>query len=212
MEVSQEGRLNGGHALSGAADPEDLSFDKKMDVATPILFHCCAVGAVIPRGRVIQCNDVGAVYNNNNGRLPVADYAFGDSIITNITSSASGGGLADDSFSINYGSIMWRYHYYNNYKIGRPGHEAEKVQREWSVISSNTSKADSNTRAIEEAIDCNCPGAYTKIVNGIATIQNASEQDDIDEMHSKVNFKAGTVVDVTPPSSRIYEDKNLSVD
>ena len=108
MEVSQEGRLNGGHALSGAADPDDLSFDKKMDAATPILFHCCAVGAIIPRGRIIQCNDVGLAAEG--GRLPVADYAFGDSIITNVTSNASGGGIADDSFSVNYGSIMWRYH------------------------------------------------------------------------------------------------------
>jgi len=206
MEVNQDGRLNGGHALSGAADPEDLSFDKKMDVATPLLFHCCAIGAVIPSGRVIQCNDVGAVGKDHGGRLPVADYTFGDAIITSMSSNASGGGIADDSFSINYGSIVWRYHYYNHYMVGRSNHVVEEIQREWSIITSNTKDADKNTKDIAK-IDCGCPGSYTELGTEFNS-KEINDENNIDALHNKVNFKPGKVVNVSAPASNIYSDKD----
>ena len=109
MEVDQESRTGSGGGTSGAADPEDFSFDTKMNAATPVLLQCCATGAIIPRGRIIQCNIVGIE------RLPVSNYAIGDSLITSVSVSGSGGDIPDTSFTINYGSIIWKYYVYNHY-------------------------------------------------------------------------------------------------
>lgn len=136
MEIDQESRTGGGGGFtSGNADPEDITVETKMSIASPVLLQCCALGAVIPRGRLIQFNII------SGARLPVADYSFGDSIISNVSESASGGGLADESVSINFGSIIWRYHCYNHYN---PLKHLMSYFREWSVISARPDKADAS--------------------------------------------------------------------
>lgn len=136
MEIDQDARTGSGGGTSGAADPEDLSFETKMSLSTVVLLQACAVGAVIPRGRLIQCNVV------NQKLLAVSDYAIGDSIISSVSVNASGGDIPSESFSINYGSIIWRYHCYNHY---RPDQHLKTIEREWSLVSSNPKKADPNT-------------------------------------------------------------------
>ena len=151
MEVDQEARTGSGGGTSGSGDPEDLSLDKKMDVATPVLLSCCATGAIIPRGKLMQINDVGK-------RVIVSEYAIGNSIITNVNLSASGSGIPEESLSINYGSITWRYYCYDHFRpdiqvVGGdiPGQPATQkdlengIQRSWSLISSNPNEPDGAT-------------------------------------------------------------------
>lgn len=136
MEVDQDARNSAsGGVTSGAADPEDISVDTKMSIASPILLQCCAAGAVIPRGRLIQCNIVGGK------RVAVSDYAFGDSIISNVSLTASGGAIPDESISINYGSIIWRYHCFNHFN---PTQKLATTNREWSIIRANTTDMSYN--------------------------------------------------------------------
>lgn len=135
MEVDKEARTGSGGGTSGAADPEDFSFDKKMDIATPLLLQCCATGAIIPKARVIQCNIV------NELRLPVSDYALGDSIITSVSLSGSGGAIPDESLTINYGSIIWQYHCYSH---SNPSNQVHVASKQWSLLSSNPTHADPN--------------------------------------------------------------------
>jgi len=134
MEVDQDARTGSGGGSTGSGDPEDLSLDKKMDVATTALLYCCASGAVIPRGKLMQFNDVGS-------RVLVSEYAIGDSMITNISLSASGGGIPDESVSINYGSIIWSYHCYDHFRPYKPVPEGDTF-RAWSLISSRPGYTD----------------------------------------------------------------------
>ena len=146
MEVDQEARSGSGGGTSGTADPEDLSLDKKMDIATPTLLYCCATGVVIPRAKLMQLKD-------SDDRLPVSEYAFGNSIITNVNLNGSGGNIPDESMTLNYGSVSWRYYCYDHYNTsvpvkGRsgtgPGTRGE-FQRSWSLISSNPGDPDTST-------------------------------------------------------------------
>ena len=136
MEIDMEARIGSGGGTSGSADPEDFSFDTKMSLATTVLLQCCALGAVIPRGRLLQCNVVDNMIN------VVSDYAIGDSLISSVTVNASGGEIPSMSFSVNYGSIIWRYHCYNHYF---PSVHLADVPREWSLLSANPQRADPNT-------------------------------------------------------------------
>ncbi len=138
MEIDMEARTGSGGGTSGAADPEDLSVETKMSVASVVLFQACALGAVIPRCRLIQCNVV------NTELYSVSEYSMGDSIISGVSVSGSGGGIPDQSVSINYGSIIWRYHVYNHYM---PSVEVACLEREWSPISANPQKADANAQS-----------------------------------------------------------------
>ena len=101
----------------------------------------CA-GAVIPRGRLIQCNIVGG------RRIAVSDYAFGDSIISNVSISTSGGAIPDESISINYGSIIWRYHCYNHFN---PTEFLATSVREWSIIKADAAKLSQGENAQDNA-------------------------------------------------------------
>lgn len=143
MEVDMEARTGSGGGTSGAADPEDFSLDKKMDWASPVMLACCATGAVIPQGRLFQCNVV------NKDVLPVSDYAFGDAIITSVSLSGSGGAIPDESVTINYGSIIWQYHCY---KHNDPAACVASIHREWSLISANPHEADPNTHTAFGAV------------------------------------------------------------
>lgn len=139
MEVDPDARTGSGGGTSGAADPENFTFAKKMDWASPVLLSCCAVGAIIPRGRVYQCNVV------NENVVPVSDYAFGDAIITAVSLSGSGGEIPSEDLEINYGSIIWRYHCYFH---DNPSVVVDATWKEWSLISSNPTVADFNTKQI----------------------------------------------------------------
>lgn len=141
MEIDQDSRPGSGAGTSGAADPGDFSFDTKMSVASVVLLQACALGAVIPRIKIIQCNVA------NEFMLSVSDYALGDSIISEVSINVSGGDIPSQSFSINYGSVIWRYHCFNHYNNSRL--EAT-VEREWSVLSANPKKADKNARLANE--------------------------------------------------------------
>ena len=145
MEIDQNARIGSGGGTSGAADPQDLECSMKLSTATPVLMQCCAVGAIIPRAKLIQCNVV------NEERLPVSEYGFGDSIISNISLSGSGGGIPDQSLSINYGSIKWKYHYYKHddpSKVVTPA-----IERGWSLITNNPEGADPNTESAMRDIE-----------------------------------------------------------
>ena len=133
MEVDMEARTGSGGGTSGAADPEDLSVDKKMDWASPIMLSCCATGAVIPRGRLFQCNVV------DDDVYPVSDYAFSSSIITSVSLSGSGGAIPDESVTINYGSIIWQYHCYNHQVASQC---LASQHRGWSLISATPNQPD----------------------------------------------------------------------
>ena len=135
MEVDQEAVTGNSRGTSGSGDPEDLSIDKKMDAATTTLLFCCATGVVIPRGKLMQFNDAG-------DRVLVSEYAFGDSVITSVNLSASGGGIPEESLSINYGSVIWQYHCYDHF---RPTNLVATFTRAWSLISSNPGQADPST-------------------------------------------------------------------
>lgn len=139
MEVDMEARTGSGGGTSGAADPEDLSIDKKMDWASPVMLSCCATGAVIPAGRLFQCNVV------NKEIMPVSDYAISDAIITSVSLSGSGGAIPDESVTINYGSIIWQYHCYNHQN---PSENWGVISKGWSLISANPYEADSNAISI----------------------------------------------------------------
>ena len=134
MEVDQEARTSSGGGTSGSGDPEDLSIDKKMDAATTSLLFCCATGVIIPRGKLMNYNDVG-----QGKRKPVSEFAFGDSIITNVNLNGSGSGIPDESLSINYGSIIWKYYCYNHYW---PAKLEQTFQRAWSLISADPGTPD----------------------------------------------------------------------
>jgi len=149
MEVDQEARTGSGGGTSGAADPEDLSLDKKMDWATPTLLWCCATGVVIPRGRLYQCNVV------NEQVLPVSDYSFDNAIITSVSLSGSGGAIPDESITINYGSIIWQYHCYNH---DNPSDFLDATSRGWSLISSHPGQADGNAIEVSGTVSAG-PGA-----------------------------------------------------
>ncbi|MGK0309735.1 MAG: type VI secretion system secreted protein Hcp [Lentimonas sp.] len=166
MEVDQEARTGSGGGTSGAADPEDFSFDKKMDVATPVLLTCCATGAIIPRGRLVQCNIV------NELRVPVSDYAIGDSIITSVSLSGSGGAIPDESLTLAYGSIIWQYYLYSH---SNPSNEIAVSSRQWSLLKSNPTIADPNCQDAL-TIDGRTGGSY-------------------DEHAGSVSFTAGTAYD-----------------
>ena len=135
MEVDQETRTGSGGGTSGSGDPEDLSLDKKMDIATPTLLHCCANGIVIPRAKLIQLKD-------SEDRLLVSEYALGDSIVTNVNLSASGGAIPDESVTINYGSVSWRYYCYDHFNTSEL---VTTLQRSWSLISSKPGDPDQST-------------------------------------------------------------------
>ena len=139
MEVEQEARTGSGGGTSGSGDPEDLSLDKKMDIATPTLLYCCATGITIPRAKLMQLKD-------SDDRLPVSEYAFGDSIITSVNLNASGGSIPDESVTLNYGSVSWRYHLYDHFdtSVVVKGLEGG-FQRSWSLISSNPGDPDAST-------------------------------------------------------------------
>lgn len=139
MEVDMEARSGSGGGTSGAADPEDMSIDKKMDWASPVMLSCCATGAAIPQGRLFQCNVV------NNDVLPVSDYTFSDAIITSVSLSGSGGAIPDESVTINYGSIIWQYHCYDH-KIASTYYDSK--YREWSLISADPNVADAKATAL----------------------------------------------------------------
>ena len=135
MEIDMEARTGSGGGTSGAADPEDLSIDTKMSIASVVLLQACAMGAIIPRGRLIQCNVV------DKNLYPVSEYSLGDSIISSVSLNGSGGGIPDQTFTINYGSIIWKYICYNHYM---PSYKVSDVVREWSPVSANPIKADPN--------------------------------------------------------------------
>lgn len=160
MEVDMEARTGSGGGTSGAADPEDLSIDKKMDWASPVMLSCCAVGAVIPQGRLFQCNVV------NQNVLPVSDYAISDAIITSVSLSGSGGAIPDESVTINYGSIIWQYHCYSHTD---PSHCFGSKSKAWSLISADPHKADTK-----------CLDAFNSVVttNGIAFEDGVANYDD----------------------------------
>jgi type VI protein secretion system component Hcp len=168
MEVDPEARTGSGGGTSGAADPEDFSFDKKMDIASPVLLSCCATGAIIPKGRLIQCNVV------NELRLPVSDYAIGDSIITSVSLSGSGGAIPDESLTISYGSIIWQYTLYSH---SNPSNPVATASRQWSLLSSNPTVADANCQDAL-TIPADLPGNY-------------------DTHAGTVSFTAGTAYDPT---------------
>ena len=139
MEVDMEARTGSGGGTSGAADPEDMSVDKKMDWASPVMLSCCATGAVIPEGRLYQCNVV------NKEVYPVSDYAISDAIITSVSLSGSGGAIPDESVTINYGSIIWHYHCYDHQN---PSATWGDIFREWSLISASPTDADDRAKNI----------------------------------------------------------------
>lgn len=139
MAIDQDARTGGGVGISGAADPQDLECSTKLNAATPVLLQCCAVGVTIPRAKLIQCNVV------NEVRLPVSEYSFGDSIISNVSVSGSGGGIPDLSFSLNYGSIKWRYHYYKHDNPSKALHPP--IERGWSLLTRDQDQADPNAVA-----------------------------------------------------------------
>jgi type VI secretion system secreted protein Hcp len=185
MEIDQEARESAsGGITSGQADPQDISVETKMSIASPVLLQCCAAGAVIPRGRLIQCNVV------NGKRLGVSDYAFGDSVISNVSISASGGAIPDESISINYGSIIWRYHCYNHFN---PIEKLGIGNREWSIIQAKVENLDPRDNAFE-ALE-------------IARVVAEKSDDDghpyssFDRGADGVNFKPGPVFYHDPDSS-----------
>lgn len=160
MEVDPEARTGSGGGTSGAADPEDFSFDKKMDVATPVLLSCCATGAVIPRGRLVQCNIV------NEIRCPVSDYAISDAIITSVSLSGSGGTIPDESMTFAYGSIAWQYTMYSH---SNPSNELMVSSRQWSLLRSNPTVADSNCIDVLSNIDARIGGSYDEVAQNDAS-------------------------------------------
>ena len=179
MEVDQEARTGSGGGTSGAADPEDLSCSKKMSIATPVLLQCCASGAIIPRGKLIQCNIV------NEQRVAVSDYCFGDSIITSVNLSGSGGGIPDESFTLNYGSVIWQYHYY---KHEDPSNRIAGLSRAWSLLTS-AMDADPSTASIQTT---------RPWLNGPLKGEGAGPGSYEDMGPANVKFSKGLVVDVKP--------------
>lgn len=153
MEVDMEARTGSGGGTSGAADPEDLSVDKKMDWASPVMLSACATGAVISQGRLFQCNVV------NEEVLPVSDYAFGDAIITSVSLSGSGGAIPDESVTINYGSITWHYHCYEH---NNPSNWLASMFKSWSLISANPSLPDPNTDTAFQTTDTSSGAPFMK--------------------------------------------------
>lgn len=185
MEIDMDSRKGSGGGTSGAADPEDLSLETKMSIASPVLLQCCALGAIIPRGRLIQCNVVNTDLN------VVSDYSFGDSVISSVNLSGSGGDIPSQSFTINYGSIIWRYHCYNHYHPWF--HEAEVV-REWSILASNPKRADPNTY---DALNI----ANKKVFSTGGIVDSSGQRKKPDQVHyddfggnSRVIFKPGVTV------------------
>lgn len=175
MEIDQESRPGSGGGTSGAADPEDFSFDTKMSVASVVLLQACAMGAVIPRIKLIQCNVV------NDTMLVVSDYALGDSIISSVSIDGSGGDIPSQSFSINYGSIIWRYNCYNHYN---PSQLVATVEREWSVIKADPKVADPNAHRA------------SKIANDKSfMVPDIAESD---ALHAYENYKDGVRVTFAP--------------
>ena len=180
MEVDQEARTGSGGGTSGAADPEDLSCSKKMSIATPILLQCCASGAIIPRGKLIQCNVV------NENRVAVSDYCFGDSIITSVNLSGSGGGIPDETFTLNYGSVQWRYHYY---KHENPSNRICDLARGWSLLTSSMD-ADPSAHHIDQATDYWYTGLKDSPKIGPGSYDSIGS--------AQVDFRKGILVDVSP--------------
>jgi type VI protein secretion system component Hcp len=152
MEIDPEARTGSGGGTSGAADPEDFSIEKKMSWASPMLLLCCASGAIISQGRLVQCNVV------NELILPVSDYAFSDAIVTSVSLSGSGGGIPDESVTLAYGSIIWQYHCYSH---TNPSQEVGHYHKEWSVISAKPGKADPNALDVFSSINANSTAAYS---------------------------------------------------
>ena len=181
MEIDQEARTGSGGGTSGAADPEDLSCSKKMSIATPVLLTCCASGAIIPRGKLIQCNVV------NEQRVAVSDYCFGDSIITSVNLSGAGGGIPDESFTLNYGSIIWQYHYY---KHEDPSNRIASLHRSWSLLTS-AMEPDPSTVSMQKAVDW-----FSGPLKGTGSGPGSY----LDMPPLNVKFSAGPVVDVEPVS------------
>ena len=128
----------------------------------------------------MQCNVV------NEQRVVVSDYSFGDSIITSVNLSGSGGGIPDESFTLNYGSVIWQYHYY---KHEDPSNRIDNLARGWSLLTSSM-EADNSAISISDATNWHIgpargsgggPGSYTDI--GPANVK----------------FSKGPVVDITAP-------------
>ena len=194
MDIDQGARASAsGGVTSGQADPEDVSVDTKMSIASPVLLQCCASGAVIPRGKLVQCNIVGG------RRIVVSEYFFGDSIISGVSLSASGGAIADESISINFGSVAWSYNCFDHFN---PTKFLASSTREWSVIQAKVGQLDSQDN-VYKAIE------MARIPNGILPIQpqpapSSSSQSPPQSITSydsifstnptKISFKPGPVV------------------
>lgn len=163
MPVDQEARTGSGGGTSGAADPEDFEFNMKMTIATPVLMQCCAAGALIPRGRILQFNIV------NESPHMVSDYALGESIITEVTVDASGGEIANQTLKINYGSIVWRYYAYSHFN---PSKFRIESRRTWNVLEADPYSQNVGSSGAEDAMAEILPGGthdLAEYANGYST-------------------------------------------
>ncbi len=193
MEINQDARTGGGGGTSGAADPQDLECSTKMSAATPVLLQCCAMGAIIPRAKLVQCNVINAsgTKDSKNGfRVIVSEYGFGDSIIGNVSLSGSGGGIPDQSFSLNYGSIVWKYNYYRH---DNPSIVKDRIQRGWSLLRNNPEQADPNAEDAMAALTGN-DGGYKELFS---------------QFTGSLEYKKQEPVDASKPSLQKWEETYL---
>lgn len=193
MAIDQDARTGGGVGNSGAADPQDLECSTKMSAATPVLLHCCATGAIIPRAKLVQCNIVNASGIKDGFRTVVSEYAFGNSILSNVSLSGSGGGIPDQSFSLNYGSIVWRYNYYRHdnpsIQSGSP------IERSWSLLTSNTQEAETDGDAFY---------AMRSL-----TASEGGYKDLFDAFTGSIEYSPEPAVDASKPSLQKWEEDYL---
>ena len=193
MEIDQDARTGSGGGTSGGADPDDLQCSTKMSAATPVLLQCCALGAIIPRAKLVQCNVVNAGNSSGNigPRVVVSEYAFGDSIISNVALDGSGGGIPDQSLSLNYGSIIWKYLYYKHDNPSVPS--GAPIMRGWSLLRKNPEEADPNAQEAMFNLTANETG-YTELFPTFT---------------GSLTFSKQEPVDATKPSLQNWEEKYL---
>jgi type VI secretion system secreted protein Hcp len=98
--VSQSASTSGGGGGAGKVTFKDFTFTKKIDKSSSALFLACASGQHIPQVVLSVVDDKGS---------PIGTVSFQDVIVSDFTTSASGGDAPSESISLNYTKIEIKY-------------------------------------------------------------------------------------------------------
>ncbi|MEI9960645.1 MAG: type VI secretion system tube protein Hcp [Limisphaerales bacterium] len=109
---------------SGTPEFSDITIEKPVDRSSVSLASACAMGAVIPKGRIFMLKTSGG----GGGSIPVLyEVGFEDGFVTGVSvSGANGDGPPTESVSIKFTKVTWTYY-------PQSGANTDPITKGWDV-------------------------------------------------------------------------------